>query len=220
MSGSRHQKHLAQAAGLAASGRRVLLLARVDGPLDGEALSQNLRPAAFILLTERLRSDTAEAIAFLTAQGVALKVISRDSPHTVSAVPARVRLPSAGDPVDARDLPGDIGLLGAAGGAFGLWPGDSAAEAGDGDGAAGAARPARDHPAHCSAGAAALRACGSSRVGGTASRRSAARARASSSGAMGREPVSTSQSWPGAAPAFSRRLQACAGSIMPRFGKT
>jgi cation-transporting ATPase E len=38
---------------------------------------------------------------------VALKVISGDSPQTVSAVAARAGLPHAGDPVDARDLPGD-----------------------------------------------------------------------------------------------------------------
>jgi cation-transporting ATPase E len=106
------REQLAQAAGLAASGRRVLMLARAEGPLDGETLPPDLRSAAFILLSERLRSDTAEAIAYFTAQGVALKVISGDSPHTVSAVAARAGLPQAGDPVDARDLPDDSGTLG------------------------------------------------------------------------------------------------------------
>ena len=49
------QDQLSQAAGLAASGRRVLLLARAAGPLDGESLPQDLRAAAFVLLAERLR---------------------------------------------------------------------------------------------------------------------------------------------------------------------
>ena len=106
------QDHLAQAAELAASGRRILALACADGPLDGESLPRDLRPAAFILFTERLRSDIAEAIAYFAAQGVALKVISGDSPHTVGAVAARAGLPSAGDPVDARDLPDDAAALG------------------------------------------------------------------------------------------------------------
>jgi cation-transporting P-type ATPase E len=106
------QDRLAQAARLAASGRRVLVLARAAAPLDGESLPAGLRAAAFILLAERLRADAADAIAFFTAQGVALKVISGDSPQTVGAVAARAGLPRAGDPVDARDLPADLAELG------------------------------------------------------------------------------------------------------------
>jgi len=106
------QDWLAQAARLAASGRRVLVLARAAAPLDGESLPAGLRAAAFILLAERLRADAADAIAFFTAQGVALKVISGDSPQTVGAVAARAGLPRAGDPVDARDLPADLAELG------------------------------------------------------------------------------------------------------------
>jgi cation-transporting ATPase E len=68
---------------------------------------------AFIVLAERLRSDTPQTIAYFTAQGVTLKVISGDSPRTVSAVAARAGLPHAGDAIDARDLPEDPGPLGA-----------------------------------------------------------------------------------------------------------
>ena len=53
-----------------------------------------------------------ETIAYFAAQGVALKVISGDSPLTVSAVAARAGLPGADRPVDARDLPEDPGALG------------------------------------------------------------------------------------------------------------
>jgi len=104
---------LSQAADLAASGRRVLALARADGPLDGQALPPGLRAVAFITLAERLRSDAPDAIAYFAAQGVAVKVISGDSPHTVGAVAARAGVPGAGHPVDARDLPEDPGALGA-----------------------------------------------------------------------------------------------------------
>jgi cation-transporting ATPase E len=104
---------LSQAADLAADGRRVLVLAQAPGPLTGQALPPSLRAAAFIVLEERLRSDAPDTIAYFTAQGVALKVISGDSPHTVGAVAARAGVPRAGDPVDARDLPEDLGALGA-----------------------------------------------------------------------------------------------------------
>src|SRR6266853_1299227 len=55
---------LPQAADLAASGRRVLVLARAAGPLDGQALPPGLRAVAFIVLAERLRSDAPQAIAY------------------------------------------------------------------------------------------------------------------------------------------------------------
>jgi cation-transporting ATPase E len=103
---------LSRAADLAASGRRVLALAYAPGVLDGQALPVGLRAMAFILLAERLRSDALATIAYFAAQGVALKVISGDSPRTVGAVAARAGLPKAGDPVDARDLPEDPGALG------------------------------------------------------------------------------------------------------------
>jgi cation-transporting ATPase E len=104
---------LSQAARLAASGKRVLALAHGAGPLNGQVLLPGLRPVAFLLLAERLRSDAPQTIAYFAAQGVALKVISGDSPQTVSAVAARAGVPGAGDPVDARDLPEDPGTLGA-----------------------------------------------------------------------------------------------------------
>ena len=104
---------LSQAADLAASGRRVLALARADGPLNGQALPPGLRAVAFIVLAERLRSDAPDTIAYFAAHGVALMVISGDSPHTVGAVAARAGVSGAGGPVDARDLPEDPGALGA-----------------------------------------------------------------------------------------------------------
>jgi cation-transporting P-type ATPase E len=103
---------LSRAAGLAATGRRVLVLARAPGPLEGESLPADLRAVALILLGERLRPDAAETIAYFTSQGVTVKVISGDSPRTVGAVAARAGVPHADDPVDARRLPDDPGALG------------------------------------------------------------------------------------------------------------
>jgi cation-transporting P-type ATPase E len=99
-----------QADELAATGNRVLLLAR-GGVLAGEELPSQLEPAALVLLEEKVRPDAAETLAYFHEQGVTLKVISGDNPRTVGAVAQRVGLPDAGEPFDARELPEDADEL-------------------------------------------------------------------------------------------------------------
>ncbi|MDH2904672.1 MAG: HAD-IC family P-type ATPase [Actinomycetota bacterium] len=104
---------LRRAATLAESGRRVLVLAHSDAPLEGDVLPARLRAAALILLVERVRDDAASALAYFATQGVATKVISGDHPLTVAAIAERVGMSHVGQPVDARDLPEDVDALGA-----------------------------------------------------------------------------------------------------------
>ena len=92
---------------LAATGNRVLLLARAD-TLAAEELPAGLAAVALVLLEEKVRPDAAETLDYFHRQGVALKVISGDNPRTVGAVARRVGLPDAGEPVDARELPEDV----------------------------------------------------------------------------------------------------------------
>ncbi len=99
-----------QADEIAATGNRVLLLARADA-LAGEQLPPNLRAEALVLLEEKVRPDAAETLRYFHEQGVTLKVISGDNPRTVGAVARRVGLPDAGEPFDARELPEDIDEL-------------------------------------------------------------------------------------------------------------
>ena len=105
----------AQAAvdGHVAAGRRVLLVARAAADWDGEHLPAALIPAAVVALEEQVRPEAAETLAYLRAQGVAVKIISGDDPRTVAAVVGRVGLPVDGPPVDGRDLPDDAEGLGA-----------------------------------------------------------------------------------------------------------
>ena len=104
---------------VAAAGRRVLLLATSDAPPVTDAaeprLPAGLRPAALVILAERVRDDAADTLRYFTDQGVALKVISGDNPRTVGAVAARVGVPGvtgSADAVDARTLPEDPEALG------------------------------------------------------------------------------------------------------------
>jgi len=101
-----------EAARLASDGYRVVAAARSDFHLDGDRLPPDLELVALVVLAERLRPEAVETIAFFRDQGVALKVLSGDSPLTVGAVAARVGVPGAEAPVDARDLPSDPIALG------------------------------------------------------------------------------------------------------------
>jgi cation-transporting P-type ATPase E len=96
---------------IAAQGRRVLLLAAADGDPVGETLPAGVRPAALVLLAEKVRPDAGDTLHYFEEQGVALKVISGDNPRTVGAVAREVGLPGADDAVDARTLPEDGGEL-------------------------------------------------------------------------------------------------------------
>ncbi len=97
----------------AAQGRRVLLVACTAAHL-GDGPPPGLRPAALVVLEERVRSTAAGTVGYLLAQGVALKVLSGDAPATVSAVAASVGIPGAGEPVDATRLPEDPAALASA----------------------------------------------------------------------------------------------------------
>ena len=94
----------AQVAELADTGRRVVLLARADAvATEAQTLPTDLRPAAVVVLTEQIRSDAADTLAYFAEQGVAVKVISGDNPATVAAIARRVGL-VVDNAVDARTL--------------------------------------------------------------------------------------------------------------------
>ena len=97
---------------LASTGTRVLLLARTEDELDDPAGFDPV-PAALVCLEEQIRPDAAPTIEFFREQGVAVKVISGDNPLTVGAIAQEVGVPGAESPIDARDLPDDLGALGA-----------------------------------------------------------------------------------------------------------
>jgi cation-transporting ATPase E len=96
----------------ASDGMRVIMFARSATPLTGPELPSDMVPGALVVIEERVRPDAADTIGFFAAQGVAVKVISGDSPRTVGAVARRVGVPAAESPFDARSLPTDPVELG------------------------------------------------------------------------------------------------------------
>ena len=93
-----------QAEKLGATGLRVLMLARADGPVDA-VIDGSVTPVALITLRQRVRSDARSTVDYFDKQSVALKVISGDNAVSVGAVAASLKLPGATDPLDARTLP-------------------------------------------------------------------------------------------------------------------
>ncbi|HEX2498344.1 MAG TPA: HAD-IC family P-type ATPase, partial [Actinomycetes bacterium] len=90
---------------LAATGARVLLLARWDGATE-EPEPGSLRPAALVRLEQRVRSDAPDTVAYFADQGVTVKVLSGDSAAAAGQVAAIAGVAGADRPVDAQTLTG------------------------------------------------------------------------------------------------------------------
>lgn len=92
----------------AEQGRRVLALARAEGPWSGTALPAALRASALLVLDQRVRPEAAGTLDFFARQQVAVKVISGDAPSAVAVVAEQVGVPHARAALDARDAPTDL----------------------------------------------------------------------------------------------------------------
>jgi cation-transporting ATPase E len=103
--GPTEREYLDRAREHAEAGRRVVLLARTDAPLDGEALPTPVVPVAFVILTDRVRETASATLGYFDRQDVRVTVISGDHPDTVAAVARRVGLAGADEPFDAKGLP-------------------------------------------------------------------------------------------------------------------
>ncbi|AWE50942.1 cation-translocating P-type ATPase [Streptomyces nigra] len=84
-------------------GLRVLLLARAARELDDPEVALDAKPAALVVLEQRLRPDAADTLRYFAEQNVQAKVISGDNAVSVGAVATKLGL--TGTTVDARRLP-------------------------------------------------------------------------------------------------------------------
>ena len=99
----------------ASAGRRVLAVGRTDSPLPREAsqprFPDDVRAIGLVVLAERLRPSAAETVAFFTAQGIALKVLSGDAPATVGAIARDAGIPGSAPALDGEALPSEPAAL-------------------------------------------------------------------------------------------------------------
>ena len=88
----------------AEEGLRVLVLAHSSQNAEGTELPEGLEPLALMLLTDVIREEAPDTLAFFDSQKVDLKVISGDDPVTVAAIARRAGLKNADSYVDATTL--------------------------------------------------------------------------------------------------------------------
>ncbi|MCX5524852.1 cation-translocating P-type ATPase [Streptomyces bobili] len=103
---------LAETERLNEQGLRVLLLTRALRTLDDPEPARGARPAALVVLEQRLRPDAADTLRYFAEQDVRAKVISGDNAVSVGAVAAKLGLD--GRTVDARGLPAERDAMGVA----------------------------------------------------------------------------------------------------------
>ncbi|PXX62341.1 cation-transporting ATPase E [Nocardia tenerifensis] len=92
---------------LGSSGLRILLLARGDRAVDADGAPGDVRPAALVVLEQRVRPDAKETLEYFASQNVSIKVISGDNAVSVGAVASSLDLTGGDHAVDARKLPED-----------------------------------------------------------------------------------------------------------------
>ena len=88
----------------AEEGLRVLVLAHSPQKAEGTDLPEELEPLALMLLTDVIREEAPDTLAFFDSQEVDLKVISGDDPVTVASIARRAGLKNADSYVDATTL--------------------------------------------------------------------------------------------------------------------
>lgn len=90
--------------GFAKEGLRVLVVAHSENVNEGTEIPAGLEPIGLLLLTDVIRQEAPDTLAYFESQGVDLKVISGDDPVTVSAIAIRAGLKNAEQYVDATTI--------------------------------------------------------------------------------------------------------------------
>jgi magnesium-transporting ATPase (P-type) len=95
-----------------------VLAVATGGPLRSDAddprLPEDLAALGAVVLAERLRPEARATVEYFRAQGIEVKVLSGDAPHTVAAIARDAGIPLAGPPADGSAAADDPAALKAA----------------------------------------------------------------------------------------------------------
>ena len=99
-----NEELLAHCSTYAEEGFRILILAHSDEEAESTKLPAGLEPVGLFLITDVIREEAPDTLAFFDSQGVDLKVISGDDPVTVSAIAKKAGLKNADHYIDATTI--------------------------------------------------------------------------------------------------------------------
>ena len=99
-----NEKLLAYCSTYAEAGFRILVLAHSEQETEGTERPARLEPIGLFLITDVIREEAPDTLAFFDSQGVDLKVISGDDPVTVSAIAKKAGLKNADHYIDATTI--------------------------------------------------------------------------------------------------------------------
>lgn len=85
-------------------GYRVLAFCKYNGNPDGKALTGEVSPVCFVILSNPIRKNAPDTFRYFAEQGVEIKVISGDNPVTVSEVAKQAGIKNAANYIDASTL--------------------------------------------------------------------------------------------------------------------
>ncbi|MCQ2602466.1 MAG: HAD-IC family P-type ATPase [Clostridia bacterium] len=89
---------------MAEKGYRVLVFASSDNAFDGQTLPEGLSLCGFVFITDKIRKEAPDTLAFFKKEGVNVKIISGDNPVTVRAVALRAGLENCDNIIDMSTL--------------------------------------------------------------------------------------------------------------------
>lgn len=86
---------------LTEGGKRVLTLAISKNQIVADEIPEDVYPAAFVVISDKIKPSAKRTIEYFYSQGVDIKIISGDHPKTVSSVAESCGVKNAAQSVDA-----------------------------------------------------------------------------------------------------------------------
>ena len=99
-----NEELLAHCGTYAKDGFRILVLAHSEQETESTDRPSGLEPIGLFLITDVIRAEAPDTLAFFDSQDVDLKVISGDDPVTVSAIAKKAGLKNADHYIDATTI--------------------------------------------------------------------------------------------------------------------
>lgn len=96
-------------------GKRVIGLIKCNDVISSESLSDSRELLALVIISDQIREEAPDTLAFFAEQNVNLKIISGDNPVTVSQIAKRAGLKGSDDYIDASTLKDDSDIADALG---------------------------------------------------------------------------------------------------------